>query len=169
MKLQPVCIHRSVLKPFKIPNDFVLIQDTREQRPLFETPPEGLQVVTKTLYHGDYSIKGFEDRFAVERKQFSDFYSYIGRERQRTVKKMEQFRTISLTGGFAALVIEATESDILSGYHMSRVTPETARQALISFEVRYGINVYYSKSRSEIRRWILDRAIKFYRLMRESH
>ena len=169
MKLQSVCIHRTVLKTFKIPNDFVLIQDTREQRPLFETPPEGLHVVTKTLYHGDYSIQGFEDRFAVERKQFSDFYSYIGKERQRTVQKMEQFRAISLTGGFAALVIEASESDILSGYYLSRVPPETARQALVSFEVHYGISVYYSKSRSDIRRWILDRAIKFYRLMRVSH
>lgn len=128
-----------------------------------------MTVVTDTLHIGDYSILGFEDKFAVERKQISDFYSYIGRERQWTVKKMEQFREISFAGGFAALVIEASEADILSGYHMSRVTPETARQALVSFEVRYGINVYYSKSRADIRRWILDRAIKFYRLIRESH
>jgi len=47
------------------------------------------------------------------------------------------------------------------------VSPETARQALVSFEVRFGIHVYYSRSRRDISRWVLDRAIKFYKVQRE--
>ena len=168
MKLKPIYIHGSNLKPFKYPDGFVLIQDTREQRPLFKSPPEGLKVVTDTVHQGDYSIRGFEDKFAIERKQISDFYGYIGKERKRTVRKMEEFRDIIGRGGFAGLVIEASESDILNGFHMSRVSPETARQALVSFEIRYGVHIYYSKSRHDIRRWVLDRAIKFYKVMRET-
>ena len=80
---------------------------------------------------------------------------------------MEEFRTIASAGGFVGLVIEATEADLLTGYIMSRVSPETARQALVSFEVRYGVNIYYSRSRPGIARWILDRAIKFYKIQRE--
>jgi ERCC4-type nuclease len=168
MKLRPTYIHSSNLKPARIPEGFVLVVDTREQRPLFQNTQEGLEVVTGALHHGDYSIKGFEDRFCVERKQISDFYGYIGKKRDRTVKKMEQFQEVVSSGGFVALVIETSESDILNGYIMSRVSPEVARQALVSFEIRYGVHCYYSKSRKDIERWVLDRAVKFYKVMRES-
>ncbi len=168
MKLVPTQIHNNHdLKPFRIPKGLVLIQDTREQKPLFDSPHEGLEVVTATLIHGDYAIRGFGDKFVIERKQISDFYSYIGKERERTTKKMERFREIVSSHGFVGLVIEATEADILTGFIMSRVSPETARQALVSFEVRYGVHIYYSRSRNDIARWILDRAIKFYRIQRE--
>ena len=157
------------LKPWRIPEGFVMLQDTREQRPLFTDPPGCLEVVTTTLRYGDYSIRGFEDRFAIERKQMSDFYAYIGRQREATTRKMEDFRQIICSGGWVGLVIESSESNLLSGYMMSRISPETARQALVSFEVRYGVHVFYSRSRGEIMRWVLDRAIKFYRIQREVH
>jgi ERCC4-type nuclease len=166
LKPSPIDLHDD-LKPARMPDGLVLVQDTREQKPLFRGPVEGLEVVTCTLPYGDYSIRGFEDRFCIERKQMSDFYSYIGKERHRTTRKMEQFRDMATNGGWVGLVVEATEADLLTGYIMSRVSPETARQALISFEVRYGIHVYYSRSRRDIRRWVLDRAIKFYRIQRE--
>ena len=169
MRLLVEPISHQDLKLPSIPAGFILLQDTREQRPLFDGthPVPRLTVVSAALPHGDYSIQGFEDRFMVERKQLSDFYSYIGKERARTVVKMENFREIAAAGGFVGLVVEANEADILTGYIMSRVSPETARQALISFEVRYGLHLYYSRSRRDIARWVLDRAIKFYKLQRE--
>ena len=170
MRLKPkVIILEPDFRRFKIPEGFVLLQDTREQRPLFDSTIQidGLEVITDTVPCGDYTVKGFEDRFAIERKQISDFYSYIGKERDRTTRKMQEFREISQKGGFCGLVIEATESDLLSGYVMSRVSPETARMALVSFEIRSGVHVYYSRSRDDCRRWILDRAIKFYMVQRE--
>lgn len=168
MKLNYTQIQFNNLKPIKVPSGFRLIVDTREKRPLFGDWLSDLDIVTDTLHHGDYSIRGFEDRFAIERKQISDFYTYIGREHDRTVKKMEEFRDMVAAGGFAGLVIEASENDLLAGYLMSRVSPEVARQALVSFEIRYGVHCYYSKSRKDIERWIMDRAIKFYRVMRET-
>jgi ERCC4-type nuclease len=167
MKLNHTQVKINGLKPVRFPEGFGLVVDSREKRPLFKDTPDGLSVGTGTLHHGDYSIRGFEDIFAIERKQISDFYSYIGRERDRTVKKMEEFREIVSSGGFAGLVIEASESDVLSGYIMSRMSPEVARQALVSFEIRYGVHLFYSKSRRDIERWIMDRAVKFYRVMRE--
>jgi len=154
---------------FKIPNGFVLVQDTREQRPLFDgtVAIPGLTVVNAALVSGDYSVRGFEGRFCIERKQISDFFSYIGKERNRTTRKMQEFQEIASRGGFVALVIEASEVDLLSGYVMSQLSPEMVRQALVSFEVRSGLHIYYSRSRQDITRWILDRAIKFYKIQRE--
>jgi DNA excision repair protein ERCC-4 len=167
MRLQPTSIYTADLKPALIPKGFILVQDTREQRPLFSSPPNDLEVISKALPYGDYSIRGFEDRFCIERKQMSDFYGYIGKEHKRTIRKMEQFRDMVTACGWAGLAVEATEADLLTGFVMSRVSPETARQALVSFEVRYGVHVYYSRSRRDIARWVLDRAIKFYRIQRE--
>jgi len=154
------------LKPSIIPEGFFLIQDTNEQKPLW-TDNESW-VINKTLRNGkytrgDYSIKGFEDKFCIERKQMSDFYSYIGKERMKTTHKMHQFQQMNWVG----FVIEASEDDILMGHPMSQVSPETARQALVSFEIRYGVHVYYNRSRECIKRWILDRAIKWFKVQRE--
>ena len=169
MKLKSISMNRNNLKTPAVPPGLVLVQDTREQLPLFTgVNVEGLQVVSDTLPCGDYSLRGFEERFVVERKKVSDFFSYIGKERTRTQVKMARFREIVAAGGFVGLVIEALEADILSGYIMSRVSPETARQALVSFEVRYGVHTYFSRSREDIRRWVLDRAIKFYKIQREA-
>ena len=158
----PQPLHR-----FKIPPGFVLLQDTREQKPLFNRPPQGLVVVTCTLHDGDYSIQGFKDKFCIERKQMSDFYGYIASEREKTVRKMRRFRDIVNNGGFVGLVIEATEEEVLSGFMFSQVPPEVARQAIVSFEIRYGVHVYYSDDRRNIARWIMDRAIKYYKVSRE--
>ena len=169
MKLKSISMNCANLKTPRIPPGMVLVQDTREQLPLFTgVTVEGLQVVSDTLPCGDYSLRGFEERFVIERKKVSDFFSYIGKERTRTQEKMARFREIVAAGGFVGLVIEALEADILSGYIMSRVSPETARQALVSFEVRYGVHTYFSRSREDIRRWVLDRAIKFYKIQREA-
>lgn len=164
MRLTLPTIHRDTLKLPRIPDGFILLQDTREQKPLFidGTFPE-LVIVTTTLNQGDYSIRGFEDKFCIERKQISDFYGYIGKERIKTTEKMEKFKGMEWVG----LVVEASEADLLTGFIMSKVSPETARQALVSFEVRYGVHVYYSRSREDIARWVLDRAIKFYKIQRE--
>ena len=167
MKLKPTAIYTDQLKQAHIPGGMILVVDTREQKPLFTDLMPDLVTVAASLPHGDYSLQGFEDRFCVERKKISDFYAYIGKERDRTTRKMEQFRKIVSRGGWVGLVVEATEADILAGYVMSRISPETARQALVSFEVRYGVHVYYSRSRRDIARWILDRAIKYYKLQRE--
>lgn len=176
MKLRPVgedkvIITPGKMKPYKFPAGFVMIVDTREQLPLF-TPtdhPEGLCVLQKALKNGDYSIKGYEHLFAIERKQVSDFFGYCGKERTRTTMKMERFRDMVQAGGFVGLVIEATESDLLSGYYRSTLSAEVIRQTLVSFEIRYHINIFYSRSRADIARWMLDRAIKFYRISLEDN
>ncbi len=162
--------HLGHLKPFAIPDGMIIIQDTREQLPLFEIIPEHtgkFNLIRKKVDYGDYTIKGFESSFAIERKQISDFYGYIGKERKKTTKKMKGFQAIVKAGGYAALVIEASEADILSGFMMSTVSPNVARGFLVSWRVRYGLHTYFSRDRKDIERFVLDSMIKFYNVSRE--
>ena len=156
------------LNIYKFPKGFSLIVDTREQQSLFNGEINSLVVINKKLDFGDYSIKGFEEQFCVERKMISDFYGYIGRERKKTIRKMNEFKDIMLHRGFVGLAIEASEEDIMFGYMYSQLSPEVVRQALCSFRVRYGVHIYFNKSREYLRRWILDNAIKFYNIKRET-
>ena len=150
------------LKHHVFPDGFVLVIDTREQRPLCKNV-KGLCSLVDTVKDGDYTIKGFEDRFAVERKQISDFYGYIGKERKRTTKKIKRLAEFD----FAAITIEADLDDIFVPQLYSTVSPEVARGFLTSVNVRYGIHTFINRDRVQVERWILDRAIKFYKMMRE--
>ena len=150
------------LRPCVFPKDFVLVVDTREQNPLCSNV-KGLTVCRDTLKNGDYSIRGFENRFAVERKKVSDFFSYIGKERRRTVAKLKRFKNYDFSG----LVIEASLDDLLSPQMYTQVSPETARQFLVSVNLRYGIHVFCDRQRKNIEMWLLDRAIKFFNMNRE--
>jgi ERCC4-type nuclease len=148
-------------KHWKFPDGFVMVIDTREQDRLF-TRTKGLVSCVETLKDGDYSVQGFEKEIAFELKRISDFYRYIGAERERTVKKLKRLSKMP----FSALVIEADLSDILCHQLFSKVHPEVARGFLTSVNVRYDIHVYTDRNRKNIERWILDRALKFYKIKR---
>lgn len=147
---------------YKIPADFALVVDTREQRPLFTSPPEGLIIIKKALKHGDYSIQGFEDKVAVERKKMSDLMSYIGSERERTCAKLEAMRDLE----WKALVVEESWDDLFLPKMYSRLSASTIRQALVSFNVRFGLHIFCHSIRSECEKFILDRLLYFFNRQR---
>ena len=156
------------LKPTKIPSDMILVIDTREQQLLFQHTL-GLEFIIDTVHKGDYTIKGFENLFAIERKKQNDLWTYCTSEmKSKTRRKMEEFDEIVRAGGFVGLVIEASEDDLLTGYTWARnYDPEKVRGALAAFEARYGVSIYYNRDRAAIERWILDRAVKFWYKQRE--
>jgi len=94
----------------------------------------------------------------------SDLYSYVGKERDRTVKKLIQLKSLD----FAALIVESSYEDLEIPYsYSSRITPEMIRQFLVSVNVRYGIHLYCTRDRRQMERYVLDRATKYFRIQRE--
>jgi ERCC4-type nuclease len=80
---------------------FRIVVDTREQAPLrFGAWP----TVAAGLRTGDYSIEGFEDRVAVERKGLSDLFTCVGRERPRFERELVRLAAMD----YGAVVLEAT-------------------------------------------------------------
>jgi ERCC4-type nuclease len=159
---QPNYLKPYELKPTPIPDGFILLQDTREQRPLFSPRiPKGLTIQSCTLHNGDYSVKGFEHQICFERKA-NDLFSYCSSEHDKTKEKMLRFRNFLFVG----LIIELRESDIYQFQEFNRVHPEVTRAALISFQVRYGVHVYMG-SREGCARWLLDCATKFWKIQHE--
>lgn len=79
--------------------------DTKEKKPFSLA---GLDTIRQGLRVGDYSIDGFQDRVAIERKSMFDFYSTFGVERnyQRFCREMKQINEME----YGFLVVEATLS-----------------------------------------------------------
>lgn len=87
----------------------VLVTDTREKRPLCFTH---LPSVSETLQTGDYSIKGFERDFSVERKSIPDLINSLTRERERFTKELHRLTGIN-SRGFGRLLIVGTKKELM--------------------------------------------------------
>jgi ERCC4-type nuclease len=155
------------LKPTPIPEHMVCVVDTREQKsPLLEKPPKGLVIVRDTLYDGDYGIRGMP-LFAIERKFMGDLFPYCSSEQvNKTKPKMERFKEMIRQGGWVGLVIQEREIDVYQWQEWTKVSPESIRQALVSFEIKYGVHVYFNKDKNRIVSWMVDHMVKYYNHMR---
>ena len=156
------------LKPTPIPDGLVVIVDTREQEsPLLKKPPKGLVIVRDTLENGDYGIRGFPN-FAIERKFMGDIFPYCSSEQiTKTKPKMERFKAMIAAGGWVGLCIQERESEVYQHQQFTKIHPECIRAAIVSFEIRYGIHVYFNKDKDQIVRWMVDRIIKYYNVKKE--
>jgi ERCC4-type nuclease len=161
-KLKPYVPKEFTRKMPVFPSDFIVVYDTREQRPLFNPPPKGLITVRDTLQVGDYSIRGMEDKITIERKGMSDLMSYIGKDRANTIRKLAQMESYE----FKALVVEEQWEDLFLPKMYSKVHPESVRAALISFQVKSGLHIFCHPSKPEVEWWVIDRMVYFFNLKR---
>jgi len=119
-----------------------IVIDTREQLPYeFETS------VTKTLKTGDYSILGLENDVAVERKTKEDAYGSCGARRVRFEKEMMRLSKFN----YAAVVIEASLSSLLTPPSYTKVSPLVVVNSFVSWTVKYGVHVFFASNREYAR------------------
>lgn len=146
-------------KPHIIPEEMVVLIDTREQNPLWlPKPPKDLAIMRSTLKNGDYSLRGFENSFAIERKQ-SDIFAYMTSERPKTKEKLIRLMEYE----FKALVIEYEEDELYMPQMFTDTPLEVIRQSLNSFEVKFGLHIYYG-NRKNLERKVLDWMIYYWNL-----
>jgi len=121
-----------------------ILVDSREQSPfLFE----GYQADPEpgTLQVGDYSIPGFEDRAAIERKSLNDLIDCLmGKDRERFERELTRGRAYDLF----CVVVEAALSDVSRGKYRSEMKPHAALQSIIAFQVRYDVPFVWAGNRA---------------------
>lgn len=114
---------------------FVVIRDTREQRP--PPFPSDVHTIVQTLKEADYSSPKLLGIGAVERKSVSDFCSTITRGRERFERELDRLRSYR----FKAIVVEGDLVDVMrrSGAH-----PHSILGSIASFLARYDIPVIFA-------------------------
>lgn len=99
------------------------IVDTREQAAWDLSP---MQIVSKGLDVGDYSIVGLESVIAIERKSLPDFVMCCGSERERFQRELDRLRGWPVH----AVIIEASWGELEMGQWRSKLT---SAQVMSSF------------------------------------
>ena len=129
----------------------IIIIDSREQKPYdfgCINPPPAVEVAA--LKAGDYSLKGFEGRIAIERKSLQDAFGTFGTGRKRFERELE--RMIGLQ--FAAVVIEADWDTIVRRPPLrSQLHPKTVVASIAAWCQRYRIHFWTCPNREFAERW----------------
>ncbi len=121
-----------------------ILVDSREQLPFTF---EGYEVVPEVvgLPCGDYSLPGFEDRIAIERKSLDDLVGCLmGSNRERFERELARGRHYD----HFAVVVEANLSDVAQGRYRSEMTPQAVLQSLVTFQVRYRVPFMWCGNRA---------------------
>lgn len=121
-----------------------IICDTREQLAFdfegFEADaaqgggPLLIPVRRGTLKSGDYSLEGFENLVATERKSISDLFNTIAQGRDRFEAELERLNVMK----FAAVVVEADWNTILNNPPVrSQLPPRIVFRSVLAWQQRY--------------------------------
>lgn len=119
-----------------------LIIDTREQTPL---EFQHLPAEQGTLQSGDYSAKGIEESFCVERKTVADLAGSLTRERARFMREMHRLR------GFtnAYLLIIGRDIELSQLVAQGRANVKQIEHSLMALQARYGVHVVWVDTPAE--------------------
>ena len=128
----------------------IILVDSREQAPLLFA---SLPTERATLATGDYSVKGFERDFCVERKSVADLVSSTTFERERFERELVRMRGYS----FRRLLVVGSLADIECHNYRSQANPKAIIASLTAFEVRYSLPVCFRETpeaaATQIERW----------------
>ena len=128
-----------------------IIVDSREQAP-FSFAGYPVEVAQGALATGDYSLAGFADRVAVERKSLGDLIGCLTHDRDRFTRELERLRGYAS----AALLIEAPFSAIAQGRYRSRMDAGAAVQSLLSIMEHYRMPLLFADNREAGERYVYD-------------
>jgi len=122
--------------------DLTIITDTREQTPLmFATLPSE----RGTLATGDYSLKGYETIFSIERKTIPDLVQSVTTERERFFRELQRLKGFE----FKRLLIIGARSRIEAAQYRSMANPKAILASVATIEARFDIPAVYAADEKE--------------------
>jgi ERCC4-type nuclease len=108
-----------------------IVTDTREQTPW--TFSAACDVEIRKLDYGDYSVAGYESRWAIERKSLADLVGSLTAGRDRFLRELARLRRYEQS----AIIVEATVADVRAHDYRSRIPPATLMANVAMLRSRY--------------------------------
>lgn len=141
-----------------------LIIDTREQEPLpFEADDTFDEIIVRGLKVGDYSIAGFEDSIAIDRKNPLDFFGTLTGDHERFRRECERAKCMDYFG----ILVEAPFSTIrdkkFPQSFRTRMRGDVTIGIAMSLKLKHGVDVVFVRDRAEAMSYIRHLFKAYYR------
>ena len=128
-----------------------IIRDTREQDG-FLFAGFNATVTDGTLTSGDYSVRGFENRIAIERKSLDDLIGSISTGRERFERELCRLAGLDV----AMVVVEAPLIALRQHRYKSRMEPKAAEQSCWCFQQRHMIPFHFAGDKADAEAFTFD-------------
>lgn len=140
--------HTATRASVRTMSDFTIIVDGREQKKVaYEFDEFPVDTVRKNLdtldSEGDYTVKGYEDKFAVERKALNDLATCCGAKREDHFEPQVQ-RGSKLLDEYA-IVIEAPRWKAEQGMYYSNIHPNSVTGTVEKWPHKYNVEFYWNE------------------------
>lgn len=122
--------------------DFRIVIDSREKEPY----TFACEVQKAKLEAGDYSVQGFEQHVAVERKSLPDFVGTVIHDYDRFARELTKLSAMDA----ACIVVEADLNAVLCNKHtdaLRAISPQSLLGAAIYIGIKYKVPVFWCGSR----------------------
>lgn len=132
----------------------VIVQDTREQKPLNFDGIEGVEKVEKmALSFGDYTaiVHGRPAPILFERKSLADLWGTMVGDYPRFKKEMQRASESNMK---LILIVEANYTDVWNGFERSEFSGESMHKKLHTLFVKYDLPTWFCESRQVMARQI---------------
>jgi ERCC4-type nuclease len=142
----------------------IIYQDTREKKPwTFSLFPD-VEVIRKKVDYGDYTLGGYEDQVAIERKRNTAEIAgnITTQDKHRFHREMEEFQHFR----HAYIICEFLESDLLtfpknSGipakYHKKlRVSGKYLHKVMAEVSQKYDVQIVYCRSPHDAEEFVMN-------------
>lgn len=132
---------------------FTIVTDTREQTPW--TFPEGQHVITSKLDAGDYSVEGYENAVAIERKTLNDYCNTVIGQKKRFDRELDKLQAYR----YPLIVVEANVSDIVEQRYTCKSHPMSILGRTIAIMTYRGIPVVFWGNR-QTAQWLAEKWLR---------
>jgi len=134
----------------------VIIQDTREQKPLKFSHPFITEIRVEKLDIGDYACEfkdGHRPAVVFERKSIGDLYGTMGKGYKRFKKIITRTRERKAS---LFIIVEGSLTKVLRGFDRSQMQGTSMVLKLFTLWLRYGVQTIFCGDRKEMSLFITN-------------
>lgn len=129
----------NIFTPYPPPT---IVIDNREKKPYSFSP--GIPTLRKKLQTGDYSIEGYENVIAAERKSLADFINTVIHSQANFSEELKRLSKML----YPLIIVEANAEDLWDASKFkSKIAPESLWKLAMSLSSKWGIQVFYFSNR----------------------
>lgn len=125
---------------------------------------DGLQTERVCLAQGDYAIKGYQHRAAIDRKTLQDLVGSFTTRREPFMRAMERLSPYE----YSLILVEGSFSDLMNGAYYGAANPQSIVSSIAAVHARYRVPTIFAGTRRNAEIMAKTWLLRTWQVMREA-